>query len=382
MRALLVGDVHIKEGENLDDTVRCLDFAVKTAREREVDVVLFGGDLFDRKSSPAERLVLRDTLLGLPCEAVLVRGNHEPLGDLPVFAGYVGVQVFEQPGVVAIGNTDVLCLPWPEKANLAMLGLTGEAGDQAGQRTLGGLVRGLATTRTDPTRPLVVLGHVAVGGAVSSSGQPLIGRSLEMALGDLSDLDASFVALSHIHKPQELAPNVHYVGSLTCIDYGEEDETKRIGLLDLSDGGTALVDWIPVPCRRWLTIEAKVTEDDGAVFAVERIAGQNETVPWCADIDELQPETFAGVNLRYRYVCSEEEAHLFDHAEIERRFAGAHTLKIVPQVERTERVRAAEVVAACTAEEKFRAYCQVVELAPTEAQIEKLHQLESEAANG
>lgn len=369
-RLLLIGDVHIAEGENLDDTIRCLNFVVETAREREVDAVLFGGDLFHHKSTPAERLVLRDALLGLPCRAVLCRGNHEPLGDLPVFSGYVGVEVFEEPAVVAVENTDVFCLPWPEKAHLAALGWMGEAGDQAGQRALSDLVRAMAATRQDPLRPLVVVGHVAVGGAVSSSGQPLIGRSLEMALGDLTDLGASFVALSHIHRPQELAPNVHYVGSLSCIDFGEEDEEKRVGILTLEDEGGVMWDWIPVPCRRWATIEARVVKHDVVGdLSYEHI----EETP------HLEGEEAAGVNLRYRFTCTEEEQHLFDHAEIERRFAGAHTLKIVPQVERAERVRAAEVAAARSPEEKLRAWAVATGAEITESHLEKLHELESEA---
>ena len=54
----------------------------------------------------------------------------------------------------------------------------------------------------------------------------------------------------------------------------------------------------------------------------------------------LRGEDFTDATVRSRYRCAEDEAHIFDHAEIARRCEVAHTLKIVPEIVRTERVRA------------------------------------------
>jgi len=106
----------------------------------------------------------------------------------------------------------------------------------------------------------VVLAHLQVLGAISSSAQPLVGRAIEATLGDLQDLGAAAIVLGHVHKPQQLAPGIEYIGSLTVHDFGEEDEEKRIGILSIEDDGAASWEWVPVPCRRWTTIEAKVEE--------------------------------------------------------------------------------------------------------------------------
>lgn len=367
MRVLVIGDSHLHEGDNLDDVTQCLLYAVQVAEKQEPDLVVFLGDQFDRKSTPAERLVLRDVLLSLPCRSLLIRGNHETLGDLKVFEGYPDVWVYEQPAVVELPDADVLVMPWPDKAHLAAQGLTGEAGDQAGGHILGNLMRGLAATRKNPLKPLLLFGHLAVGGAVSSSGQPLIGRSLEVSLGDLADVGACVTCLGHIHKPQELASGITYAGSLSITDFGEEGEEKRIGLLDVTSGGVVSLTWIPVPCRRWHTVEASV-EAGILVENCDAFCGQ------------VNPPDFANANLRYRYTTTEADDHLFDHAEIRRRFAAAHSLKIVPQVERSARVRAADVAAARTAEEKLRAWGTATETEITPALVEKLHSLESEEA--
>jgi len=381
-RYLLVGDCHIREGEHLSDIQNCLRFAVDVARMRSVDVVIFGGDLFHQKSSPAERLVLRDTLLALPCPAVLVRGNHEPLGDLAVFAGYPGVTVCERPELLEIGDTDMFALPWPEKAHLvAAAGMTGEAADQAGGQALGAMIRAMVATRRDPVRPLVIVGHLAVGGAVMSSGQPTIGRCLEATLGDLTDAGAAFAALSHVHRPQALAPGVVYVGSLTCCDHGEEGEQKRIGVLDVVSADYAEVEWLPTPCRRWLTIEAMVVDGGGVV---EHVEGESESAGWCGEIERVIPWAIAGANVRYRFRCDESDQHLFDEPAIRRRFAAAHTLKVESEITRAtaSRAGAAEVAAARSVDDKLRAYGEAAGVEITPALLNKLATLEGEAANG
>jgi exonuclease SbcD len=367
----LVGDIHIRENEQLDDVVRCLEFARQVAATQEVTAALIAGDVYEGKSSPEERAVAGRFLASLPCEAIVVKGNHDQPGELQIFEPYVGSWIAEEPIVIETGDVDVLCVPWPERAWLAEAGHTGEAGDQAGSAALAAMLHGMVATREHPERPLIILAHLQVLGAISSSAQPMIGRAIEAVLGDLQDLGAAAVVLGHIHKPQQLAPGVEYIGSLTCHDFGEEDEEKRIGVLTVEDDGTASVEWVAVPCRRWVTIEAKVGEDGTPV---------DEWPVALSEADEqLVISGAAGCNVRYRYACDEAEQHLFDHAEIERRFAAAHTLKIVAQVERAERVRAAEVAAAASTEDQLRAWGAATGTPVTDSHIEKLHQLESEA---
>ena len=385
-RFLLIGDIHLREGEHLDDVANCLGFAEQVADDRNVHGVLIAGDLFEGKSSPEERRVLGSALAHLSTDkqgglrqVVAIRGNHDQPRELSVFGWYNAVTVAEEPRFVTVAHerslttVDILCVPWPERAFLAALDHTGEAGDQAGSAALAAMLRGMVATREHPERPLVILAHLQVLGAISSSAQPMIGRAIEAVLGDLQDLGAAFVALGHIHRPQELAPGVEYIGSLTVHDFGEEDEQKRIGILTVEDDGTASVEWIPVPCRRWLTIEAEVGEDGAPV--------EEWPVANSAADEALVIAGLAGANVRYRYTCDESEQHLFDHAEIERRFAAAHTLKIVAQVERAERVRAAEVAAAASTEDQLRAWGAATGTEITTNHIDKLQQLESESAS-
>ncbi len=370
-RLLLVGDLHIHEGEQLDDIENALAFVAQTAAEGTVDAVLLAGDAFDHpKSTAPERNAFADFLVALrPLPITIIYGNatHDGRGELDVFRGYPDVEVFETPDLVTIHDrVDVLCVPWPEKAYLAANGHAGAEGDQAGSAALRAMLRGMVATREHPDRPLVILGHLSVLGAITSSAQPMVGQGIQAVLGDLQDLGASFVALGHVHKPQQLAPGVEYIGSLTVHDFGEEDEEKRIGILTVEDDGAASVEWIPVPCRRWVTVEAAVRAS--TVCETPSEAWEGGADGWAVD----------GMNVRYRYTCTEEEQALFDHAAITRRFAAAHTLKIVPQVTRAERVRAAQVAAAKSSEEKLQAWGTATGTAIPSTAVEKLHTLESE----
>jgi len=378
IRILCIGDVHLREGEHLDDVEAALAFSCQLANERDVHGVLLAGDLFEGKSSPAERRVLGDALFELATDArhatrpvVVVKGNHDQPGDLAVYDPYPGVTVCEQPRVVRLQHprslvpVDVLAVPWPERAYLAAAGHTGEAGERAGSAALTAMLRGMVATRLEPHRPLIVLGHLQVLGAQSSSAQPLIGKAIEAVAGDLADLGAAAVVLGHVHKPQQIQPGIEYVGSLTCHDFGEQDENKRVVLLTVHEDGSAEWESIPVPCRRWVTVEAEAWE----AGVVERSDGRDLAFSGGT-------LGFSGANVRYRYRCDEADAALFDHVEIERRFAAAHTLKIVPEITRAQRVRAAEVAAARTPEAKLREWGRVTETEIPDTLIDKLHELQ------
>jgi len=370
IRILHVGDIHIRDGEHLADTVRCLDFVADLADREKVDLVLIPGDVFDRASTPRERGAFArfvSTVAAPDRQAVICRGNHDRPEELAPFALHPHVTVTEASEIVRCERLglDVIAVSWPERAYLAARGLVGEGGLQAAQQALGQMLR-LMAAQCD--RPFVVMGHLSVAGAVASSGQPLVGREIQAVLGDLEDLGASFVALNHIHRHQALAENIVYAGSLTRHDFGEEDEPKGVVLVELDrEAGEASWEFVEVPARRWLTVEAGV-EADGIVC--EWIGGE--------EVQTIPEDLIRDANVRYRYRCTEAEAHIFDHTQIERRFAEAHTLKIVPGIQREERVRSAAVAEAQTVADKLRAWGEATGTEITPSLLAKLEALEEE----
>lgn len=363
MRILHIGDVHIDQAGDLEMTEKALAFAADLARRERVDLVAIPGDIYgldtNHKGLPKEEAVFVrfvEQLEGIPL--FLSRGNHDAPGTLQVFRLSPNVRVFEEPAVVSLPEADVIILPWPEKGFLAAKGLSGEGGLQAAQLALGDLVKGLALSRPAPEKPILFMGHISIVGALSSSCQPLVGREVQMLACDLQEAlshqfsDGSwrpwYAALNHIHKPQDPDVGIVYAGSLTCQNWGEEDEQKSVVLVDLPARGVATMERIPVPERKWVTIDAHV---EGGVAPLEKISGG---LPLILPL----PDACTGANVRFRYTCDEAEAHFFDHLEIKRRFAGAHSLKIEHNITRAERTRGAEVAAAKGPVEKLEAYAQ------------------------
>jgi hypothetical protein len=109
----------------------------------------------------------------------------------------------------------------------------------------------VACLRADGYRTLL-LGHLQVNGA-TNRGHTLRGL-------DLADVDLAL--LGHVHEPQEVRPNVHYVGSPFQQDFGELGQVKRVGLLDLETLG---LRWLALPGRypRYLKLTLPELESYG-----------------------------------------------------------------------------------------------------------------------
>lgn len=236
VRAALIADSHFCEDSRFDECVELHHRALDQMDAAGCDVVLHAGDVFDRKSTPRERNAVSEWLRRAAHRrpVVLVRGNHDALGDLAIFAHLRTphpVHVAESPCVVDLGLR-VACLPWPRKAELlagadqtAPMDIAGAAREalRDALRALGAGVHG------EPhEHPSVLLAHAMVTGSVTSTGQPLVGCDLEVDLSDLSLARCDAVALGHIHARQgwplrrdEQVVPVVYPGSPRRTAFGE-----------------------------------------------------------------------------------------------------------------------------------------------------------------
>lgn len=83
--------------------------------------------------------------------------------------------------------------------------------------------------------PLVLFGHFQVFGCRLNSGLALDGVPKEALL----PFQAGF--LGHVHKPQEVANNIYYVGSPFQQNFGESGESKRVAIFDTE---TLHTEWV------------------------------------------------------------------------------------------------------------------------------------------
>lgn len=356
LRVAHLADSHLDEHNRLDDNVAVHRAFVAQAKQLNVNLILHAGDFFERRSTPAERNALADFLIGATefAPVVGVRGNHDVPGDLDVFNHLYGrhsITIEDRPGQAYFGpDSERLCvfgLPWFDKRHLlaaypeAAQGETTEAAIAAARQLLATMRADIEQAARDGYIPLVV-GHVLVAGSEVSTGQTLIGQSVELAPGDLRDLGAAYCALGHIHKPQSWYDGrVAYSGSTQRNNFGEP-EAKGWHLVTIdterwreSDGVT--VEFRELPARRIVLIERDLSPGVAAA-------------PGWGDV--------SGALVRFRYRVRPEDLHAcnVDGFEQSLREHGAHEVKLEPVIVHEARVRCAAIAEARSTWERVLAY--------------------------
>jgi DNA repair protein SbcD/Mre11 len=233
------------------DYLKSLDTIVDTAISEKVDLVLFAGDAYkDRNPAPTfqrewGRRIMRLSRAGIP--TLLLVGNHDlspALGRAHALETFdtlevPHVQVLSRPQ--SLGPQDleglpvqVIALPWIARSGImAQLEMHGGEPAQvyeALEARLGELIDAWLEA-VDPDLPVVLTAHASVQGA-SFGGERtvMLGSDLVLSGALVRNPRLDYVALGHIHKPQDLNPDgyppVIYPGSIERVDFGEARDDK------------------------------------------------------------------------------------------------------------------------------------------------------------
>ncbi len=249
------------------DFLKSLDEIVQAAIDEKVDLVIFAGDAYkDRSPAPTfqrewDQRIMRLSRAGIL--TLLLTGNH----DISPSTGRAhAIQEFESLDVphVRVLNTpqflnpddleglpvQVLALPWISRsgmmANLELSGLeSNEIYDQLGER-LGDLVQNWLAD-ADPDLPVILTAHASVEGAqYGNERMVMLGTDLVLPPALVKDERLDYVALGHIHKPQNLNENHHppviYPGSIERVDFGEVNDEKFFIVAEI-EKGKSIVSW-------------------------------------------------------------------------------------------------------------------------------------------
>jgi exonuclease SbcD len=246
------------------DFLKSLDTIVEAAITEKVDLVLFAGDAYkDRSPAPTfqrewGRRIMRLSRLGIP--TLLLVGNHDlspALGRAHALDNFAtlevpNVRVLDRP--TFLGPEDlaglplqVIALPWVSYSGLvAALGPGSlertQAYDQLIQRLIE-LVHLWLEERIDPRLPVVLAAHCSVQGATYGGERTvMLGSDLVLPGSLVKDPRLDYVALGHIHKPQDLNqgqhPPVIYPGSIERVDFGEAEDEKFYIIAQVERGQT------------------------------------------------------------------------------------------------------------------------------------------------
>ncbi len=303
------------------DFLKSLDAIVDAAIQEKVDLVIFAGDAYrDRNPAPTfqrewGRRIMRLSRQGIP--TLLLVGNHDlspALNRAHALDSFhtlevPHVQVLDRPAFLGPQELEglplqVIALPWVSRSGfLAAIdrsGIRGIAGEytRAGENTrtpqesqvydeladrLVELVGGWLES-ADPSLPVILAAHASVQGA-SYGGERtvMLGRDLVLPASMVRDPRLDYVALGHIHKPQNLNENkndprgydhppVIYPGSIERVDFGEAFDRKYYIIARIERGRTEL-DWCELTgirpfVDRYLRLESQTAVSEQLITAL------------------------------------------------------------------------------------------------------------------
>jgi exonuclease SbcD len=354
-RIAVVADSHFCETSRFEECIRLHDEIAEWVETHRPDAVVHAGDIFERRSTPRERVAVANWLqrVAAVCPVAVVRGNHDAEEDVAFMARLQsarGIHAVERPDIVTVREVDLLLLPWPRKSVLlaAMPGASMEEADEAAKFALRSVLLGLRGESTAPHRLLV--SHAMVRGSMTSHGQPLVGMEMELGLEDLALAECNAYALGHIHMQQRWdvggAP-AFYPGSPRRTAFGEVEE-KGFVVVDVEARSTEFVRLSATPM---VLVETE--------WVPEHIGLPGDVVVPAA-MAEVPVPPLGGAEVRFRYRVGADQREAARSAAAAWRdtalLEGAVNVKVEEVVDATTRARAPEVAQARTLREQLEAY--------------------------
>jgi DNA repair protein SbcD/Mre11 len=290
MKFLHTADWHVgktlKGRDRLDEQRAVLAEIADIAEANEVDAVLVAGDVYDLSapSAPAQQLVVQALLRmrRAGAEVIVIAGNHDHGPTFEAYRPLMGVAGItlagtvrppERGGVVRFtarsdgADTQVAVLPflsqrYAVRAAEIVANTPSEnvrAYDEQVRQVIGSLTGGFGAEAVN-----LVMSHITCVGGTFGGGERSAQSIFEYSVpASVFPISAHYVALGHLHRRQALpapAP-VHYSGAPLAVDFGEQDNTSVVCLVEAAPGIPARITDVPVTSgRRLRTVYGTLAE--------------------------------------------------------------------------------------------------------------------------
>ncbi|MGE5072695.1 MAG: metallophosphoesterase family protein, partial [Anaerolineae bacterium] len=335
------------------DFLKSLDTIVDAAIDERVDMVIFAGDAYkDRSPAPTfqrewGRRIIRLSQAKIP--TLLLVGNH----DLSPAAGRAHaihefdtlqvpyVKVLPKPellGPEQLWNLpiQVIAIPWISRSGL-MAAIDTNVTDQAEifaniEERVAQLVGEMLHDAREkhPDLPTILTAHASVQGATfGSERMVMLGSDLVLPTSLVRDTRLDYVALGHIHKPQDVNegshPPVVYPGSIERVDFGEAGESRYFVIADVSRGKTD-VQWMELTGARRFIDRRVVLQSDQDVMGTIL-----DALPIARELE--------GAIIRLTVEYPREYDALIDETELHKQTAKAFEFQLIKRPQNDVRIR-------------------------------------------
>lgn len=252
------------ERDLLDDQKYFIDAICGIVREKRVDAVLLAGDVYDRSVPAASAIGLYDYAMNRLCgelgvKVLAIAGNHDSAERLASCAGlldkaglYLQGAAQREPRVVEFADSQVFFLPWMTEEKIKSL----YPEERDGITDLTEAYRVAVNHMREkfiPGKHHLLLSHAFITNAETSTSDRAaeIGFATQVPASVFEGFD--YVALGHIHKPQQVSPHVRYSGSPMAYSFGKEERQEKS--VTLIDTAAMTQQVVPLPLlHRWTTL--------------------------------------------------------------------------------------------------------------------------------
>lgn len=247
-----------------DDQKYFIDAICGIVREKRVDAVLLAGDVYDRSVPAASAIGLYDYAMNRLCgelgvKVLAIAGNHDSAERLASCAGlldkaglYLQGAAQREPRVVEFADSQVFFLPWMTEEKIKSLYPEERDGITDLTEAYRVAVNHMRETFI-PGKHHLLLSHAFITNAETSTSDRAaeIGFATQVSASVFEGFD--YVALGHIHKPQQVNPFIRYSGSPMAYSFGkEEHQEKSVTLIDTA---SMTQEVVPLPLlHRWTTL--------------------------------------------------------------------------------------------------------------------------------
>ncbi len=281
MKILHTADWHLGKrlyrNELTDDHLQFLDWLGETIEERQIDMLLIAGDVFDTTNPNDGSMQLYyqflTRMLPLQRKIIITGGNHDSASKLNAprdllkhlnihVVGCTNGNCVDEVLKLANGSTDLLvaAVPYLRDGDLrqSISGQTYEDRVEAMRMGIRNHYKRIADYCQSAFAdvPVLAMGHLYVSGATVSESE----REIHTVGGQAAFTSDHFpegfdyVALGHIHVPQRIGTThtVRYSGSPIPLSFSERDNSHQVLELTLENGTLTTVEPLAVPRFRSL----------------------------------------------------------------------------------------------------------------------------------
>ena len=259
MKLIHLSDLHLGKRVNefsmLEDQKDILNKIIAVIEEEQPDAVLIAGDVYDKSVPSAEAVELFDEFLvqlaNTKTQVFIISGNHDSAERLafanrlidasgihlaPVYRGEVTPFSFKDE----YGTVDLYMLPFVKPANVRRFFPEEEIRSYEDA-----LKAAICAMQVNEKNRSILITHQFVTDALVSDSEDLsVGGTDQVSAEVFEAFD--YVALGHLHRPQNVKENIRYCGTPLKYSFSEVNDVKSVTIAELKEKGSLSVWEIPL----------------------------------------------------------------------------------------------------------------------------------------